>query len=63
MALVHLALCTVACASHRGGNPRGTQDPIPLIAGGFEAGQTSPTDRLPLTWPLGCRRGTTDARR
>lgn len=60
---VHLELCTVACASHRDGDLRGTQDPIPLIAGCFEAGRVYPVDRLALTWPLGCRRGTTDARR
>ena len=61
---LHLELCTVACASHRDGDLRGTQDPIPLIAGCFEAGRAYPADRLALTWPLGCRRGAvTDARR
>jgi murein DD-endopeptidase MepM/ murein hydrolase activator NlpD len=60
---VHLELCTVACASHRDGDLRGTQDPIPLIAGCFEAGRIYPIDRLALTWPLACRRSTTDARR
>lgn len=60
---VHLELCTVACASHRDGDLPGTQDPIPLIAGCFEAGRAYPTDRLALTWPLACRRGATDARR
>jgi murein DD-endopeptidase MepM/ murein hydrolase activator NlpD len=60
---VHLELCTVACASHRDGDLRGTQDPIPLILGCFEAERAYPTDRLALTWPLACRRGTADARR
>jgi murein DD-endopeptidase MepM/ murein hydrolase activator NlpD len=60
---VHLELCTAACASHRDGDLRGTQDPIPLIAGCFEAGHAYSADRLALTWPLGCRRGVTDARR
>jgi murein DD-endopeptidase MepM/ murein hydrolase activator NlpD len=60
---VHLELCTVACASHRDGDLRGTQDPIPLVVGCFEAARAYPTDRLALTWPLGCGRGTADARR
>jgi len=60
---VHLELCTVACASHRDGDLRGTQDPIPLIAGCFEAAGAYPTDRLALTWPLACRHGAADARR
>lgn len=60
---VHLELCTVACASHRDGDLRGTQDPIPLMVGCFEAGRAYPADRLALTWPLGCRRGAADARR
>jgi murein DD-endopeptidase MepM/ murein hydrolase activator NlpD len=60
---VHLELCTVACASHRDGDLRGTQDPIPLIVGCFEVGRAYPVDRLALTWPLGCRRGAADARR
>jgi murein DD-endopeptidase MepM/ murein hydrolase activator NlpD len=60
---VHLEVCTVACASHRDGDLRGTQDPLPLIVGCFEAERAYPTDRLALTWPLGCRRGTADARR
>ncbi len=60
---VHLEVCTVACASHRDGDLRGTQDPLPLIVGCFEPERAYPTDRLALTWPLGCRRGTADARR
>lgn len=60
---VHLEVCTVGCASHRDGDLRGTQDPIPLVIGCFEAERAYPTDRLALTWPLGCRRGTADARR
>jgi len=60
---VHLELCTVACASHRDGDLRGTQDPLPLIVGCFEPERAYPTDRLALTWLLGCRRGTADARR
>lgn len=60
---VHLEVCTVACASHRDGDLRGTQDPIPLVVGCFEAERAYPADRLALTWPLDCRRGTADARR
>jgi murein DD-endopeptidase MepM/ murein hydrolase activator NlpD len=60
---VHLELCTMACASHRDGDLRGTQDPIPLVVGCFEAERAYPTDWLALTWPLGCRRGSADARR
>src|SRR5229473_1952768 len=52
---VHLEVCTVACASHRDGDLRGTQDPLPLIVGCFEPERAYPTDRLALTWPLGCR--------
>src|SRR6266436_6187083 len=52
-----------SCASHRDGDLRGTQDPIPLVVGCFEAARAYPTDRLVLTWPLGCGRGTADARR
>jgi murein DD-endopeptidase MepM/ murein hydrolase activator NlpD len=59
---VHLEVCTAACASHRDGDLRGTQDPIPLIVGCFEAGRAYPADRLALTWPLGCRRDAADAR-
>jgi len=46
---VHLELCTVSCASHRDGDLRGTQDPIPLVVGCFEAARAYPTDRLALT--------------
>jgi murein DD-endopeptidase MepM/ murein hydrolase activator NlpD len=60
---VHLEVCTVACASHRDGDLRGTQDPLSLIVGCFEPERAYQTDRLALTWPLGCRRGTADARR
>jgi len=60
---VHLELCTVACASHRDGDLRGTQDPIPLIVGCVETERAYSTDRLELTWPLRCRRGKADARR
>ena len=60
---VHLEVCTAACASHRDGDLRGTQDPIPLIAGCFDAARAYPTDRLALTWPLACRYGAADARR
>jgi murein DD-endopeptidase MepM/ murein hydrolase activator NlpD len=60
---VHLELCTTACASHRDGQLRGTQDPLGAIVGCHDPGRVHPTDRLTLTLPIECRRWTTDTRR
>jgi len=60
---VHLELCTTPCASHRDGDLRGTLDPLSAAAGCFDPARVYPVDRLVLTLPLPCRRGTTDARR
>jgi murein DD-endopeptidase MepM/ murein hydrolase activator NlpD len=60
---VHLELCTTACASHRDGDLRGTQDPLGALAGCHDPPRVYPTDRFVLTLPLPCRRGTADASR
>ncbi len=60
---VHFEVCTRACGSHRDGDLRGTQDPIPLLASCFDPARAYPRDRLALTWPLPCRRDAAEARR
>ena len=60
---VHLELCTTACASHRDGDLRGTQDPLAAAVGCHDPQQVYPADRLILTLPIECRRWTRDARR
>jgi murein DD-endopeptidase MepM/ murein hydrolase activator NlpD len=63
VAHVHFEVCTRACNSHRDGDLRGTQDPLPLMAGCFDPARAYPADRLALTWPLACPRGAAEARR
>lgn len=60
---VHLELCTTACASHRDGNLRGTQDPLDVVVGCYDPQRVYPTDRFALTLPIECGRWTKDARR
>jgi murein DD-endopeptidase MepM/ murein hydrolase activator NlpD len=60
---VHLELCTTACASHRDGDLRGTQDPLGAAVGCHDPQRTYPADRFTLTLPIECRRWTKDARR
>jgi murein DD-endopeptidase MepM/ murein hydrolase activator NlpD len=61
---VHLELCTTACASHRDGDLRGTQDPLGAAMGCHDPRRTYPADRFTLTLPLECGQETTkDARR
>jgi murein DD-endopeptidase MepM/ murein hydrolase activator NlpD len=60
---VHLELCTTACASHRDGNLRGTEDPLDVVVGCHDPPRAHPADRFILTLPIECRRWTKDARR
>ena len=60
---VHLELCTTACASHRDGDLRGTEDPLGAVVGCHDPQRAYPADRFILTLPLECRRWTQDARR
>ena len=60
---VHLELCTTACASHRDGDLRGTEDPLGAVVGCHDPQRAYPADRFILTLPLACRQWTQDARR
>jgi len=60
---VHLELCTTACASHRDGDLRGTQDPLGAVVGCHDPQRVYPADRFTLTLPIECRRWAKDARR
>jgi murein DD-endopeptidase MepM/ murein hydrolase activator NlpD len=60
---VHLELCTTACASHRDGDLRDTEDPLGAVAGCHDPQRAYPADRLTLTLPIECRQWTKDARR
>ena len=60
---VHLELCTTACASHRDGDLRGTQDPLGAAVGCHDPQRAYPADRFTLTLPIECRRWAKDARR
>jgi murein DD-endopeptidase MepM/ murein hydrolase activator NlpD len=60
---VHLELCTTACASHRDGDLRGTQDPLGAVVGCHDPQRVYPAERLTLTLPIECRRWAKDARR
>lgn len=59
---VHLELCTTACASHRDGDLRGTQNPLAVVVGCYDPQRIYPADRFVLTWPISCG-GTVDASR
>jgi murein DD-endopeptidase MepM/ murein hydrolase activator NlpD len=60
---VHLELCTTACASHRDGDLRGTEDPLSAAVGCHDPQRVYPADRFALTLPVECHHGTKDARR
>jgi murein DD-endopeptidase MepM/ murein hydrolase activator NlpD len=60
---VHLELCTTACASHRDGDLRGTEDPLGASAGCHDPQRTYPADRFTLTLPIECGAGTKGAAR
>jgi murein DD-endopeptidase MepM/ murein hydrolase activator NlpD len=60
---VHLELCTTACASHRDGDLRGTQDPLGAAVGCHDPQRAYPADRFTLTLPIECRQWAKDARR
>jgi murein DD-endopeptidase MepM/ murein hydrolase activator NlpD len=51
---VHLEVCTLACSSHSDGDLTGTEDPLEVAAGCFEAGRAYPADRFVLTFPVAC---------
>ena len=52
---VHMELCTGWCPSgHADGNLWGTEDPLAIIAGCFDAKKTYPADKLVLTHPVKC---------
>jgi murein DD-endopeptidase MepM/ murein hydrolase activator NlpD len=59
----HLELCTTACASHRDGDLRGTEDPLGAGVGCHDPPRAYPVDRFILTLPLECRQWTQDAGR
>jgi murein DD-endopeptidase MepM/ murein hydrolase activator NlpD len=60
---VHLELCTTACASHRDGDLRGTEDPLGAAVGCHDPQRVYPADRFTLTLPVECRHWTKDTRR
>jgi murein DD-endopeptidase MepM/ murein hydrolase activator NlpD len=60
---VHLELCTTACASHRDGDLRGTQDPLGAALGCYDPQRVYPANRFTLTLPIECRPRAKDARR
>jgi murein DD-endopeptidase MepM/ murein hydrolase activator NlpD len=60
---VHLELCTAACASHRDGDLRATQDPLGAAVGCHDPQRAYPADRFTLTLPIECRQWAKDARR
>lgn len=51
---VHLELCTYPCASHADGDFSGTEDPLSIAAGCYDAGGSYPSDRLVITFPVPC---------
>jgi murein DD-endopeptidase MepM/ murein hydrolase activator NlpD len=63
VAHVHLELCTTACASHRDGDLRDTEDPLAAVAGCHDPQRVYPAARFALTLPIECRQWTRDARR
>lgn len=52
---VHLELCTTACASHRDGDLRDTEDPLGAAVGCHDPQRVYPADRFTLTLSLECR--------
>ena len=55
VAHIHLEVCTFPCASHADGDFSGTEDPLSMTEGCFEAGRAYPSDRLVVTFPVICR--------
>jgi len=53
---VHLELCTTLCDSHPDGDFAGTEDPLAIAEGCYEADRPYPSDRLVLTFPVPCLR-------
>jgi murein DD-endopeptidase MepM/ murein hydrolase activator NlpD len=51
---VHLELCTFPCTSHADGDFFGTEDPLSIAEGCYEANRAYPTDRLVVTFPVTC---------
>ena len=52
---VHLQLCSYFCAwGNADGNLAGTEDPLSVTIGCFDAKKVSPNDRLALTYPVKC---------
>lgn len=52
---VHLELCGRPCPrGHSDGNLEGTEDPLAISIGCFDAKKTYPTDQLVLTYPVKC---------
>ena len=51
---IHLELCTYPCASHADGDFSGTEDPLGIAEGCYDAGRTYPGDRLVITFPVPC---------
>lgn len=52
---VHLELCTFDCESHIDGDFSGTEDPLAVAEGCYDASRIYPTDRLVITFPVRCR--------
>jgi len=51
---VHLELCTFPCESHGDADFTGTEDPLAIAAGCYDAAQAYPSDRLVITFPVHC---------
>ena len=51
---VHLELCTSPCESHGDGDFTGTEDPLAIAAGCYDAAHAYPTEQLVLTFPVRC---------
>ena len=51
---VHLEVCTFACSSHTDGDLSGTEDPLKVADGCFDAERAYPADRFVLTFPVAC---------
>jgi murein DD-endopeptidase MepM/ murein hydrolase activator NlpD len=51
---VHLELCTSPCESHGDGDFTGTEDPLAIAAGCYDAAQAYPNEQLVLTFPVRC---------
>ena len=54
---VNLEVCTFACNSHADGDLSGTEDPLEVADGCFDAERAYPADRFVLTFPVACLPG------